>query len=186
MKWQGREIGSFRQIRSSGYSDRLVQLLVAQASSVTETNPLRTAALETAAGIWGRSFASVQVKPETASQVLTPSVLNLIGRELIRTGEILFRIQVVNGRRVLSQASSWDVLGGTSPESWRFNTVFSGPDTEEEAILGWDETVFLTWATEPNRPYKGLGPLQLADLTGAYAEPWRRAWPMRAAHHTAS
>ena len=168
MKWQGREIDfGFRETRSSGYTDRLTQLLVSQASTVTETDPSRTGAMETSAGIWGRAFASVKVEPDTAAQVLTPAVLNLIGRELIRTGEILFRIQVVNGQRVLSQASSWDVSGGPDPSTWRFVCSFSGPDTQTDAALGWEEVCLMTWATEPGAPYRGLGPLEVADLTGS-------------------
>ena len=154
MKWQGREVDfGLRETRSSGYTDRLTQLLVSQASTVTETDPSRTGALEVCAGIWGRAFASVKVEPQTAAQVLSPNVLNLIGRQLIRQGEVLFRVQVVNGQRVLTPSSAWDVSGGADPSTWRFTCSFSGPDSEEEASRwSWDETVFLTWATEPESP----------------------------------
>ncbi len=168
MRWQGREISiGRRETRSVGYTDRLTQLLISQSTTVTETDPSRTAALEICAGIWGRAFASAKPEPEAAAQVLTPSVLNMVGRELIRKGEILFRISVADGRRVLTPASAWDVTGGSDPSSWQFVASFSGPDTESEATLDWAETALLTWAVEPGQPFKGLGPLEVADLTGS-------------------
>ena len=169
MKWQGREVSfGFRETRSTGgYTDQLTRLLVHQVSTVTETDPLRTASVETAAGIWGRSFASVKVEPDTAAAVLTPSIMNLIGRELIRTGEILFRVSVTDGKRMLTPASHWDVQGNPEPSTWRFKVQLAGPDSETDVMLTWPEVVFLRWATNAVRRWEGLSPLQVADATGA-------------------
>ena len=49
------------------------------------------AAADVAAGQWSRAFASAVVAPATAATAaLTPDVLALIGRELLRRGEALF------------------------------------------------------------------------------------------------
>ena len=50
-------------------------------------------ALELAAGVVGRAFASAQVETPrgSVSDMLTPSTLAHIGRSLIRTGESVFR-----------------------------------------------------------------------------------------------
>ena len=168
MKFQGRTIRNpFRETRSAGgYTDRLVSLIQAQAGVAVDTDPRGTGALETAAGIWGRALSSAKVSPDPAAAVLTPPVLSTIGRELVRVGEVLFVVDVVNGRRVLLPSSSWDVTGSASPDSWKFTCELSGPDTTETRTESWDGVVLLTWATEPRQPFKGLGPLQAANLTG--------------------
>ena len=167
MKWQGREI-SFgrRETRSSGYTDRLTALLLSQASAVVDTDPLAASPLEVSAGIWGRALSSAKVSPDSAMQVLSPTVLNMVGRQLIRQGEILFGVKVANGRRVLTPASAWDVSGGPDPASWRFVCTFSGPDSETEETLPWDSVALLTWAVEPGQPFRGLSPLAVASSTG--------------------
>ncbi len=172
MRFQGRTIRLPRlfrkEYRSSGYSDSVVRLLTSQAAAVA-TDPQRTGVVEAAAGIWARAFASVTVTPDAAADVLTPSVMAMIGRELIRNGEALFRVSVRNGRRHLTPATSWEVSGGLDPSSWRYHAQMSGPEGDESRTLGWDEVAFVAWATEPNRPFRGLSPLSLADRTGKLA-----------------
>ena len=129
MKWQGRSLTWSWEKRQADYTQTLVQLLQAKSAASVEHDPLRSAALETAAGIWGRALSSAKVSPEPAAAVLTPPILAMIGRSLIRTGQVLFVVDVLDGRRVLTPASSWDVLGSASPASWRFKCELAGPDT---------------------------------------------------------
>ena len=51
----------------------------------------------------------------------------MIGRSLIRQGEILFAIEIIKGRVELIPASSWDVTGEHDPTSWRYRLTLSGP-----------------------------------------------------------
>ena len=51
----------------------------------------------------------------------------MIGRSLIRQGEILFAIEVRDGRVMLLPAASWDVRGGHDPASWTYRLTLGGP-----------------------------------------------------------
>ena len=71
------------------YTSTAVDALVDRASG----NTLQAGALgavEVAAGLWARSFATADVEPQTpATRALTPSTLASIGRELAARGEYL-------------------------------------------------------------------------------------------------
>ena len=84
----------------SGYTDALLSLLVAQAQgNATKADVNSSGALELAAGVIGRAFASAQVETprQLVKDILTPSTLAHIGRGLIRAGEAVFAIDVAGG-----------------------------------------------------------------------------------------
>ena len=60
---------------------------------------------------------------------LTPSVLEMIGRELIRVGEAVFLIEVSDGRLMLQPSKTWDLEGGPDPASWTYAITLAGPST---------------------------------------------------------
>ena len=96
-------------------TDAIVSALVSQASG-SSVPPLVEAlgAVEAAAGLWGRAFASATVDPSTpATMALTPSVLAAIGRGLAVRGEVVFELDVQGGAVELIQAASWKVMGGS-------------------------------------------------------------------------
>ena len=68
---------TIRELRSEarGYSDTLTELLVARAAGgdAPTGSAHLTAAVEAAAGMWARAFASAEVTPEVPA--LTPEVL---------------------------------------------------------------------------------------------------------------
>lgn len=101
--------------QQSSYTDTLIQTLVNQASGQPVATPLATAALEAAAGAVGRAFASAE--PEGSPDIvsaLTPGALGMIGRELIRTGECVCAISIVEGRVQLRRRRI-----GTCPDQTR-------------------------------------------------------------------
>ena len=51
----------------------------------------------------------------------------MIGRALIRQGEIVFAIEVRGGRLMLIPAASWDIHGDVDPSSWTYRLTLSGP-----------------------------------------------------------
>ena len=64
--------------------------------------PAATGALEASASIIARCFAAAVVSgPDRYREALGPSTLSMIGRSLIRQGEIVFAIEVRGGRLVL-------------------------------------------------------------------------------------
>ena len=85
--------------RDSSFTDSLVALIVSQASGGTLARPSGTGALEASASIIARCFAAAQISgPTHFVAALGPSVMSMIGRSLIRQGEILFAIEVAGGR----------------------------------------------------------------------------------------
>ncbi len=154
---------------SSGYTDALLSLLTAQASgSASKADVNIGGALELAAGVIGRAFASAQVDADSQSvrDSLTPSVLAHIGRALIRAGECVFAIQVADGVLVLLPASSWDISGGVLPASWEYRLSIGAPNGTAETTLPYDGVVHVRYAYSPERAWVGLSPLEIARQAG--------------------
>lgn len=152
---------------SSSYTETLVSLLTGNASG-RRVVASATGALEACAGLVGRAFASAEVMaPDYAKEALTPERLALVGRTLIRKGEILFMIDVMDGRLKLFPASSYDIYGDRDPDGWRYRIDMAGPDIRTtQAELSAQGVLHFTYCTEPERPWRGLGPVQVALLAG--------------------
>ena len=87
------------ETRDSSFTDSLIAQIVSQASGATLAKPAATGALEASASIVARCFAAADVSgPDQFAAALGPSTLSLIGRSLIRQGEVLFAIEVLDGR----------------------------------------------------------------------------------------
>ena len=97
---------------------------------------------------------------------LTPSVLALIGRDLIRTGESLHLIDVRRGAVRLDPAGSWDVRGGPDPGSWYVRLDLFGPSGNVTRFVSHARCVHCRYSVDPARPWYGLGPLDWAALSG--------------------
>ena len=131
-------------------------------------DPASISALEVSAGLWSRSFGAATVKPSISA--ITASMLSSIGRELVRVGECVFALAVNrSGRFEFHPAGSWDVVGGTSPESWRYRLDLFGPSGSTTRIYPWSSVLHFQFASDPSRPWLGLGPLQYASATGKLA-----------------
>ena len=152
----------------SSFTDALIASITSHASGETTAFPTATAALEACAGFVGRAFAAAEVATDARTlEVLTPAVLSMIGRALIRRGEIVLLIRVENGRLRLLPAASHDVSGGPDPETWRYRVTVGGP----ERTITYDRVdgasiLHITYARDPEQPWRGLGPLQVAQLAG--------------------
>ena len=80
--------------------------------------PTATASLEACAGVVGRGFAASEVSgPDSITQALTPGCLEMIGRSLIRRGEIVFLIDTQVDRLRLVPAQTYDIQGGPIPRN---------------------------------------------------------------------
>ena len=96
------------ETRESSYTDSIIALIAEQASGATLAKPAATGALEAAASIVARCFAAADVSgPDAFKAALGPATMSLIGRSLIRQGEVLFAIEVRDGRVELIPAASW-------------------------------------------------------------------------------
>ena len=156
------------EVRQGSYTDAAVALLVQAAGGAAAGDPNATGALEACAGLYARSFAAATVEPEMPT--LTPSVMAMIARALIRRGEIVYEIDVVDGQPVLRAIGDFDVRGGADPASWAYRAVRHGPSRTETTLLSAAEVLHFRYATEPSRPWRGISPLgwahRLGDLIG--------------------
>ena len=153
-------------------TDAIVSALISQAGGSSVPPSVEAlGAVEAAAGLWSRAFASATVEPQTTStQALTPSVLAAIGRGLAVRGETVFAMDIDGGTVVLTEAASWKVSGGTRPESWRYTVKQPLPKGGAiERTLSSEAVLHLRYATRPAAPWAGISPLGMADETRALA-----------------
>ena len=171
--------GSFRRLlrlwpfkteHRASATDALVNALISQASGASSPPSAGDlAAVEAAAGLWSRAFASATVEPNTpTTSALSPGILAAIGRGLAVRGDVLFAIDFLDGV-VLTQASTWEVRGGTRPESWIYLADFPVPGGVRKRTLPADSVIHLRYATRPGKPWEGVSPLGMASETQALA-----------------
>ena len=154
--------------RESSYTDTLTALLVSQASGAVQSSPLSTAALEAASGIVARGFAAARIDgeaPYTAG--LTPSIMALIGRSLIRTGESVLSIAVQDGRTHLWPVADHDIHGCFDPSTWYYRLNLAGPSRyHTRAAIPAEGVLHFRYLIDPSRPWRGVGPIESAALAG--------------------
>ena len=153
---------------TSSYTDAVVSLIVSQASGATLAKPAATGALESSASIIARCFAAADVAgPEVFRAALGPATLSLIGRSLIRSGEILFTIDVTGGRVLLTPAASWDINGDADPSTWRYRLTMGAPsNTFTLDPVTADGMIHIRYQTDPATPWRGVSPLASAAIAG--------------------
>ena len=152
-------------------TDAIVSALISQASGSSAPPSVEAlGAVEAAAGLWSRAFASATVEPQTpVTNALTPAVLAAIGRGLAVRGEAVFEVNV-NGVVQLIQASSWTVYGGTRPETWTYQLELPLPSGKvSKRTLPADAVLHVRYATRPSQPWAGVSPLGMASETQALA-----------------
>ena len=171
--WPGRHrletrIAELEVRADSSYTDALIASLVGNATGKTAL-PTATAALEAAAGLVGRSFASAEIAaPDMAAGELTPGCMAMIGRALIRRGEIVLMIRVQDGELHLLPCASHDIDGGPIPSTWRYRCSIGGPErTETYDNVPAEGVVHIQYSRDPETPWRGNGPLGVARLAGS-------------------
>ena len=155
---------------ADSYTDTLIELIQQQASGeapAAKTSAL--AALEACSGLVGRAFASVDVKnaPTAILEALTPSLFNLIGRSLIRHGELVLYVDVVDGELVLTPSNATDITGGYDRKTWDYELSLAGPSetTGLKRVTG-ESVLHFQYAYDTSTPWQGLSPLEIASLSG--------------------
>ena len=136
--------------------------ILARAAGGVAASPKASAPLEAAAGLVGRAFAAAEVEgPASYSSVLTPAILMMVGRGLIRYGEVLFYI---GGKRLaLYPVASYDLQGGYRPDGWTYKVNLAGPTSMVTKDVAASDVLHFRHAVDADRPWKGQGPLAVAS-----------------------
>ena len=153
---------------SSGYTSLILAALERAASGGSDV-PTACAAVEMASGAWGRALALAEVSPRSRrTEAITPSFLEMAGRELGRRGEAVWVIDVRSGGRVrlLPAAAPFVVVGGHLPETWRYHLSLYGPGTTATIYRMRAGVVHLKYGATPERPFEGRSPWMAANLSG--------------------
>ena len=147
-------------------TDAIVSALISQAGGSSVPPSVEAlGAVEAAAGLWSRAFASATVLPTTpTTSAVSPGILAAIGRGLAVRGDVLFAIDFLDGV-VLTQASAWEIRGGTRPESWTYLAEFPVPGGVRKRTLPAESVVHLRYSTRPSKPWEGVSPLGMASQT---------------------
>ena len=98
---------------------------------------------------------------------ITPSFLELAGRELGRRGELVCDMDVdAGGVRLFPAASSSVVIGGHRPEEWIYTLTLFGPGRTVTVYRRRDGVLHLAYGRTVARPWEGRAPWQSASLAG--------------------
>ena len=152
--------------REASFTDSVAAALFAQAAGSAVGDPSGIGALESAAGLYARCFASADI----SSPAVGPSVASMIARDLIRRGESLHLIEVRAGVVELVPVGSWDIAGiSPSPSTWVYRCDTYGPSGNTTRIVPASGVVHCRYAFEPSRPWAGISPLGWAIATGSLA-----------------
>ncbi|MDE0289437.1 MAG: phage portal protein [bacterium] len=159
-------MGRTPEVRESSYTDTLVGLIVSQAGGQV-VKATATAAVQTCAGLYARAFASAEIDgPSPIVEAFHPGLRAMAGRALIRQGEIVFVVDVRNGRMVLLPAADHDISGGHDPATWQYRVTLSGPSSTISREVPADRVLHFKFETDPDRPWRGISPIESAALAG--------------------
>ena len=120
----------------------------------------RTAVTELALGLYSGAMARCTVSP--AISAITPTFLAEAARAVVRRGEAVYALDVMDGMLELLPTSEHEVTGGVSRETWSYWVTMAAPSRIEIGYRPAAGVLHLTYATDPARPWRGVGPLQTA------------------------
>ena len=148
-------------------TDALIGAMLAAASGGGDVQPSGLAAIEQAAGLVGRAFAGALVSGDRLG-VVSPQILEMVGRSLIRRGEIVFSLD--DGPR-LQPASGWEIRGmGPDSKLWTYRLNFDGPSGLTRSVyLPAGSVIHIRVNSDPSRPWAGRAPWSIASSTARTA-----------------
>ena len=155
----------WQRVEKRNYSSTILAALEAAADASGEPTPLTSAAVEIAAGFWGRAFAMADVNG--GENYFSPELLAWIGRAMVRHGEALMLIDPDAPLMPLSCDSS--IEGGPMESDWRYRVTLHGPTAQTDMTVAAERIVHVRYAFEDKEPWRGLSPIAFASQTGALA-----------------
>lgn len=154
------------------YSDDVINAILQQAGGTSIAEPDGVAAAQFAAGLYGSAFASADVVPANGrTDVLTPELLGMVGRQLVLRGEAVFVIDVDGGALSLLPAATWEITGASPVESnWRYAVELAMPNGKmRKRTLPSESVLHFRHLVDPTEPWQGKAPLTRAGLSAELA-----------------
>ena len=167
MRWPWQRAPADEKRQAGPYTDTIVRLLVARNEARPPGDGGDTGALETAAGVIARAFASARVTVAGAeTDRWPPDLLASIGRDLIVRGEcLLCRVGDVSVR-----AANWDVQGmDPDPMRWRYRIQVPAPDGHRTIMRPGSRVAHPRYSSDASHPWRGIAPLERAQTAAALA-----------------
>ena len=155
---------------SVGYTDGFIRALLASASGTGGADPSASWGLETAAALYSRAFAAAKITGDrTRIEAISPAMMALVGRNLIRSGNDIHVIEMIEGRLSFRPAGNYDIYGGAAEKDWQYRITLNGPDALETRYVQGAGIIHCRYSVDSSRPWRGLSPLAHARDTGALA-----------------
>ena len=162
-----------KEIENRDYT--MLHMQLAEASASGESILKYSAAVEAAAGLFGRCF----MMAKTNEPRLTPSVLSDIGRSLIKHGESLHYIGNDELVPIVSYNFDDENKNDEIPyrKNVRYRCQFSGPNktVTTKDSLGIDSVLHVKYSSQYQRPFIGAGPIYSSGNSGCLAESVERS-----------
>ena len=156
--------------RAGSVTDSVIAELQRRAAGGSSGDPSLCAAVQSAAGIWGRSFAAAAVSPASGSAAaVTPAILHMIGRDLVLQGQSVMQFGVAGGP-MLRRPAEYDLTGSPDPATWAYRLRYIGPSRDSTAPGTVADVVHIRLNEDARAPHCGVSPiLAAADTAGALA-----------------
>ena len=154
------------EYRSADYTEQRIEEMDRRVNDGGNVGDVRkTAAAAFAALLYGRAMATAIVEPEDMAQVVTPSVLAMIGRRLVLRGNSVYTIEVSGGDIRLQPASEFEIFGPPNPNRWRYRCHLPGPTSPDIRTVAAAGVVHCRINEDGLQPWLGVSPLESAGLT---------------------
>ena len=153
----------------ASYTDALVAALIRQVKGKTAGASLtsETGALESAAGLVGRAFAAAGIEGDPAyTSALTPQLMEMIGRGLVRRGDLVFYLDTTAGLQLLP-AQTHSIDGEPLPSSWTYDITLAGPGRLRTLRpVEASGVCHFRYGCDVETPWRGNAPLGVARAVG--------------------
>ena len=168
LPWTRREPAT-ENYADTSYTDALVAALIRQSRGRTAGTALtsETGALESAAGLVGRAFMACEVSGDPMyTRALTPQVMELIGRSLLRRGDSVFYLDTSAGLTLLP-AQTHSIAGGPMPSGWVYDVTLAGPgELRTLRPVRAEGVLHFRYGCDIETPWRGNPPLGVARAIG--------------------
>ena len=156
----------FKIVKAEKRQEDYTEALLAAAQTTLSGGSVdikKTASIATAASLVGRCLAISKVSPDRLKTAFTATMLFDLGRDLIESGEAVYRISIKGGRINLERASTWRITGKTQ---WFYNLEIPSPSGKGQFHFSSAEAVFHPRINAHKAtPWKGRGAGELASST---------------------